>query len=244
MEVDHNPTTMTLLLALLVSITKAQMVSQCVTDGTEVQLNCSLEDLEDDVYVSWHFFESNWDYSDDIYGGISFIATWSDIDIQEISCDFMKDGGEFFYHSVLVPGDHNSMLPISPILTKGDNNTLSLTWENPSTTFEDDDDVYFNYTVGINITGGNQYNQTYAVEAHETPHRILYLSECQHFDISISLPGNCEDKKISGSMPIVPENFQHNITNDVLFSGKALAQQVQIRFTVSVISPKKGVLYN
>ena len=153
-------------------------------------------------------------------------------------------------------------------MTKGDNNTLSLTWNNTRTSFKDDDDVYFNYTVGINITGGNQYNQTYAVEAHETPHIILHLSECQHFDISISLPGNCEDKKISGSMPTglyknimssfivlciiifiymqclllaVPEHFQHNVTSDVLFSGKVLAQQVQIRFTVSVISPKKGM---
>ena len=93
------------------------MVTQCVTNGTEVQLNCSLEDLEDAVYVSWYFPESNWDFGDDIYGqgSLSFIATWSDIDdvIQEISCNFVIDGGKFYYHSVLVPGKQNAIMSVS-----------------------------------------------------------------------------------------------------------------------------------
>ena len=82
------------------------MVSQCVTNGTEVRLNCSLEDLEDYVYFTWDFSEPNWEFSDD---------TWSDIDdiIQEISCNFMIDDVNFYYHSVLVAGKQNAIMSVA-----------------------------------------------------------------------------------------------------------------------------------
>ena len=98
---------------------------------------------------------------------------------------------------------HRATLPIFPVLERGRNgSTLTLTWDNPHTTFVDDDNVYFNYTVSVNTTEGLHYTQRYDVESHDKPNIHLHLSECQHVDISISLPGNCEDKKITGSLPI------------------------------------------
>ena len=102
---------------------------------------------------------------------------------------------------ILYADDHNPVLPVSPVLQKGSNDSsLSLIWDNPSLT--DDGDVYFNYTVRVNIKGGDQYSLSYNVESHETPIKTLYLFECQQVDISVSLPGNCEAKKISGLLPI------------------------------------------
>ena len=106
----------------------------------------------------------------------------------------------------------SATLPIFPVLGKGMNDsTLTLTWENPRSTFLDVHDVYFNYTVNVNITGGHHSTLSYKldVESHEEPSTSVYLSECQHVDISILLPGNCEDKKISGSLPIGLHITQH-----------------------------------
>ena len=94
------------------------------------------------------------------------------------------------------------MLPVFPVLQKGSNDSsLFLIWNNPSST--DDGDVYFNYTVRVNITGGDRYSQSYDVESHETPNITLKnLSECQQVDISVSLRGNCKAKNIFGLLPI------------------------------------------
>ena len=63
--------------------------------------------------------------------------------------------------------------------------------------------MYFNYTVRINITGGDNYSLSYDVESHAKPNITLKnLSECQQVDISVSLPGTCEAKTISGLLPI------------------------------------------
>ena len=121
---------------------------------------------------------------------------------------------------VSLHADMSGTLPVFPILEKGRNDsTLTLTWENPQSTYIDVDDVYFNYTVTVNITaaGGHYYNTlSYKldVESHEKPNTLVYLSECQLVDISISLPGNCEDKKISGSLPI----GLHISTTSVIYS--------------------------
>ena len=63
-------------------------------------------DLEDYVYFTWDFSEPNWEFSDD---------TWSDIDdiIQEISCNFMIDDVNFYYHSVLVAGKQNAIMSVA-----------------------------------------------------------------------------------------------------------------------------------
>ena len=110
----------------------------------------------------------------------------------------------------LYTDDHNPELPVFPVLQKGRNDSsLSLMWENPPSIF--DDDVYFNYTVRVNITGGDQYSLSYDVESHANPNITLnHLSECQQVDISIALPGNCEAKKISGSLPTGLNITQHH----------------------------------
>ena len=93
------------------------------------------------------------------------------------------------------------MLPIQPSLTKGDGQTLNVTWENPLTTFEDKDDVYYNYSIIVNITDSHQQVIPHDVEAHvRTASRSIDLTglECSRVDVGISLPGNCRDQEISG----------------------------------------------
>ena len=101
--------------------------------------------------------------------------------------------------------EHSPTLPIFPTLQKGNNQTLNLVWENPSTSFEDSNDVYYNYTIKMNVADGYQITLSHDVEAHNTLSVVsleLWGHECKQVNISISLPGNCEDKKISGSLLI------------------------------------------
>lgn len=109
--------------------------------------------------------------------------------------------------SFYIPADQdNSMLPISPTLQKGNNTTLNLSWENPNTTFKDEHDVYYNYTVRVNVSDGYTTTLSVDIEAH-TPKTTLVLPDltglqCKQVDIGISLPGNCAERKISGSLLI------------------------------------------
>ena len=93
------------------------------------------------------------------------------------------------------------MLPITPYLQKGSGHTLNLIWDNPETDFESKDDVYYNYTVRVSVTDGYQLTEHLAVEAHnQSVIKSVNLTslECKHVDVEVSLPGNCEDKRISG----------------------------------------------
>ena len=73
-------------------------------------MQCSLEDGVD--YFSW---ELDWDYTIDYDSSeagrdISLTATWSgtDHDIQEVSCDFIKNEKHHHIHAVIiVTGKHN-----------------------------------------------------------------------------------------------------------------------------------------
>ena len=107
---------------------------------------------------------------------------------------------------VLLAGQRNSTLPISPILQKGNNTTLNLSWENPMTTFGDEHDVYYNYTVTVNVTDGYTATLSLYVEAHTRKTSLLLPDlaglQCKQVDIGIALPGNCAERKISGSLLI------------------------------------------
>ena len=97
------------------------------------------------------------------------------------------------------------MLPIEALLEKGIGDTLNFIWVNPNTSFIDIDDAYYNYSIVVNVTGGYQVSESYDVEAHiRTTHMSINMSgfECKRVDVSISLPGNCEDKKFFGSLLI------------------------------------------
>ena len=107
---------------------------------------------------------------------------------------------------ILLADQHNSVLPISPILHKENNTTLNLSWENPITTFNDGHDVYYNYTVRVNVTDGYTVTLSVDIEAH-IPKTSLLLPDlaglqCKQVNIGIALPGNCAERKISGSLLI------------------------------------------
>ena len=70
-------------------------MSQCVKNGTEVRLQCSMETLEDGLYFTWDVPTDHEDwveiYDYYSYGGrdIAFNATWigSGYDVHKISCN-------------------------------------------------------------------------------------------------------------------------------------------------------------
>ena len=100
----------------------------------------------------------------------------------------------------------NPVLPIiTPSLQKGTGDTLVLMWRNPISTFREVDEVYYNYTIVVNVTNGYQLTRSLDVESHiRVTHMSINLTghECKHVEIRVSLPGNCEDKIISGSLLI------------------------------------------
>ena len=103
--------------------------------------------------------------------------------------------------------EQHSALPIFPKLQQGNRHSLNLSWENPRhpySDFNDEDNVYYNYTIVVTAKDGYQETLSLDVESHNTPIKLLELAghECQHLTISISLPGNCEDKQISGYLLI------------------------------------------
>ena len=85
-------------------------------DGTEVQLQCPLEDDVDYTYVSWEFSE-DWDYTIDYDSSedgrdLALNATWSggDYDIQEVTCDFLNNGKHQFFHAVIIVTGKNNVI--------------------------------------------------------------------------------------------------------------------------------------
>ena len=85
-------------------------MSQCVKNGTEVRLQCSMETLEDYYYFFWDPPDDHEDWLDGVdyesYGGrdITFNATWigSGYDIHEISCSFDIDGNTHYPRAVTI----------------------------------------------------------------------------------------------------------------------------------------------
>ena len=83
----------------------AELISRCVTDGSEVQLQCPVEGDEFD-YISWDIYDKHGNnINPDDYSleedTVSFNATWSGTgyDVLEVSCD---DGDEQVYYAVFI----------------------------------------------------------------------------------------------------------------------------------------------
>ena len=83
----------------------AQLVSQCVKDGTEVQMQCPLEDGVD--YTSWELSDDDWDYDYDSSEdgrniSLTAILSGGDYDIQEVTCDFVYNEERQYFHAVII----------------------------------------------------------------------------------------------------------------------------------------------
>ena len=100
----------------------------------------------------------------------------------------------------------DAVLPIQPSLEKGEDDTLAISWDNPSTTLNRDSEVYYNYQFRVNVTDGYQTTLNYSAEAHNKIARYEGLNltglECKHVEVAISLPGNCQEKTVSGALLI------------------------------------------
>ena len=102
-------------------------------------------------------------------------------------------------------GAQDTVLPVRPSLQKGDGESLIVKWENPSTTFESQNNVYYHYEIRVEAENGYQSTIQYSLEAHQQwARKIIPLTglECQQLNISISLPGNCREKTIPGVLLI------------------------------------------
>ena len=79
------------------------MVSQCVTDGSVLELDCPVTDFEEyDDYVGWTL-PSDYDYDEDISGfrRVSMTATRSSAsgyDVEELTCSL----NDMYYHAILL----------------------------------------------------------------------------------------------------------------------------------------------
>ena len=115
-----------------------------------------------------------------------------------------------FTISSTFPDVHNSVLPIQPYLEKGKGDTLNLYWTNPHTTFTSREAVYYHYKIRVNVTDGYYTTLTYSSEAHNKISRYEGLNltglECKHVEVAISLPGNCQEKTVSGALLISKHN--------------------------------------
>ena len=86
----------------------AQMLSQCVKDGTVIHLQCPVDDFdEDEDYITWTLgFEYETDYNYDFgTGGLNANVTinWSGnvagYDVEEITCQLEQS---HFKHAVII----------------------------------------------------------------------------------------------------------------------------------------------
>ena len=115
-----------------------------------------------------------------------------------------------FTISSTLPDVHNSVLPIQPYLEKGKGDTLNLYWTNPHTTFTSKEAVYYHYKIRVNVTDGYHTTLNYYSEAHNPIARYegfnLTGLECKHVEVAISLPGNCQEKTVSGALLISKHN--------------------------------------
>jgi len=87
--------------------------------------------------------------------------------------------------------------PLYPILLPDSRTTLFLGWQNLASK----SNVDYNYEVVLTI---EENNEVFNMEGANQNFLTLDLKgyECQNFEISISVPGNCESAVISGSLLI------------------------------------------
>ena len=82
------------------------MTSQCVKDGSPVELMCPVDyDYDYGGPLSWESTKDEWDYEYD-ESSMSFTATLStgsaSHDVQEITCDY---NGQYFHAVIIVTGE-------------------------------------------------------------------------------------------------------------------------------------------
>ena len=99
----------------------------------------------------------------------------------------------------------DSVLPINPYLKKRDS-SLHLIWMNP---FTSDENAAYNFMVKVYVTDGYQSIMSYNLKASQLwVNFTLNLTglECKHVEDAISLPGNCQEKTVSGALLISEYN--------------------------------------
>lgn len=98
------------------------------------------------------------------------------------------------------------VLPIQPSLVRDITSSadkLTLTWDNPPSTFGDIHEVFFNYSIMVNVTGGYNTTLNYSLEVHEERANIsidLSGQECKQVEVAISLPGTCQERRVFGML--------------------------------------------
>ena len=107
-------------------------------------------------------------------------------------------------YAIIADAD-NPVLPIQPSLEKGEEaNSLTILWKNPIISSSNVQADYYNYQISVNVTDGYETTFSYSsgVKDPEVKYKGLNLTglECKHVEVTISLPGNCEEKTASGAL--------------------------------------------
>ena len=145
---------------------------------------------------------------------------------------------------ILTAGVQDPVLPIQLFLEKGKGENLTISWNNPSTTFTSTDNINYEYRIRVNVTDGPQTTYTYQSEAHNEWARYegidLTGQECKEVEIAVSLPGNCKEKTVTGALlisewGIVPTTsyYQTNILNIQLQSSSWRMLKVNLSFLLT-----------
>ena len=94
----------------------------------------------------------------------------------------------------------DSELPLFPELSPASRTSLDLFWKSP--VYRDIPFTDYDYTVTVSGADGYMETSSVFVNATELPHHILNLGghECEEIEVRISLPGNCEPTKLTGSL--------------------------------------------
>jgi hypothetical protein len=234
------------LAAILVALPtfRAEMISRCVTDGTELSFLCPIDDE-----VDWYFYDVEYDY-DSNEASATFTLTSTGYsqgyyEPYEVSCLFEDE--EPHHAIIIVTGVQDPVLPIQLFLEKGKGENLTISWNNPSTTFTSTDNINYEYRIRVNVTDGPQTTYTYQSEAHNEWARYegidLTGQECKEVEIAVSLPGNCKEKTVTGALLITPEQFLENAKSEPLFSTDTRWKSVVISFTPPVLCPQQEASY-
>jgi hypothetical protein len=177
-------------LLLLSSAVKAEMISKCAVNGTQVEFQCSRASW---WYVNFVYYE----------GAVDTITLEAVMDGTNItSGDFTIDvivcySSYFEVHDayLIVVDEQHGKVPLNVTLTPLNKTTLLVEWE--------DLPIYENITYEFALSIGQDYQETVEVTG-----ALLLLNledqECQPFQVNISMPGNCDDVVITGSLLIDP----------------------------------------
>ena len=203
------------------------MISRCVKEGTIIPVHCPIADFDGSYPINWephdmfdYEYYEDYDYSVTI--DANFTAIKSDekqyYETHEITC---HTEGQFYHAIIIVTGKKmtlfmlpdtyaiiadadNPVLPIQPSLEKGEANSLTILWKNPIISSSNVQADYYNYQITVNVTDGYETTFSYSsgVKDPEVKYGGLNLTglECKHVEVTISLPGNCEEKTASGAL--------------------------------------------